>query len=85
MTQGKKQVSALCGTAVAWDQASEEGFAEITSGRSRWQPGLVATGKDSSNEAKAEGGESQRGLAHESAVAMTEGQRPLRRRHTSPR
>ena len=73
MTQGKKQARALCGTAVAWDQASEERFAEITSGRSRWQPGLVATGKDSSNEAKAEGEESQRGWAHESVRARNEG------------
>ena len=46
MTRGKKQVYALRGTAVARDQASEEGFAEITSGRSRWQQGLVATCED---------------------------------------
>ena len=51
MTRRKKQVKALCGTAVVGDQASEERFAEITSGRSRWQQGLVATCKDSSNEA----------------------------------
>ena len=38
-TQRKKQARALCGTAGAWDQASEERFAEITSGRSRWQQG----------------------------------------------
>jgi hypothetical protein len=60
------------GPAVVRDQASEEGFAEITSGRSRWQQGLVATCKDSSNEAKAEEGESQRGLTHESVRAKTE-------------
>ena len=48
-------------TVVVGAQASQEGFTEITSGRSRWQQGLVATCKDSSNEAKAEGGESQRG------------------------
>jgi len=72
MTQRKKQVYALCGTAVVWDQASEEGFAEITSGRTRWQQGLVATCQDSSNEAIAEGGESQTGLAHESIGATTE-------------
>jgi len=71
-TQGKKQQK-HSGTAGAWGHPSEERFAEITSGRSRWQPGLVATGKDSSNEAQAEGEESQRGLAHESAVATTEG------------
>jgi len=28
MTQTKKQAQAVCGTAVAWDQASEERFAE---------------------------------------------------------
>jgi len=32
MTRRKKQVNALRGTAVAWDQAPEERFAEITSG-----------------------------------------------------
>jgi len=31
-------------------QASQERFSEITSGRTRWQQGLVATCKDSSNE-----------------------------------
>jgi len=45
----------------------------ISSGRSRWQQGLIVTCKDSSNEAKAEGEESQRGLAHGSVRAMTEG------------
>ena len=39
-------------TAGVWAQASKERFAEITSGRSRWQRGLVATCTDSSNEAK---------------------------------
>jgi hypothetical protein len=57
---------------VARDQASEEGFAEITSGRSRWQQGLVATCKDPSNEAKAEVEESHTGWAHESVGAKTE-------------
>jgi hypothetical protein len=47
-------------------QASREGLAEITSGRSRWQQGLVATCKDFSNEAKTEVEESQTGSAHES-------------------
>ncbi len=46
------------GPAGVGDQASEEGFAEITSGRSRGQQGLVATCQDSSNEAEAEGEES---------------------------
>ncbi len=59
MTRRKKQVSALRGTAVAWDQASEERFSEITSGTSRWQQGLIASCKDSSNEATAEGEERQ--------------------------
>src|SRR6266851_5215302 len=35
--------------------------------------GLIATCKDSSNEAEAEGEESQRGRAHESVGAMNEG------------
>ena len=61
------------GPAGVWAQASEEGFAEITSGRSHWQQGLVATCKDSLTEAEAEGEESQMGLANESAGAMNEG------------
>jgi hypothetical protein len=72
MTRRKKQVNALRGTAVAWDQASEERFSEITSGTCRWQQGMIATCKDSSNEAQAEGEESQMGWAHESVRAMTE-------------
>jgi hypothetical protein len=64
-TQKKKQVQAFCGTTVVRDQTSKERFTEITSGRSRWQQGLVATCQDSSHEAEAEGGESQSGLAHE--------------------
>ena len=72
MARRKKQVHALCGPAVAGDQASEERFAELTSGRSRWQQGLVATGKDFSNEAIAEVGESQMGSAHESVGARRE-------------
>src|SRR5271157_3993520 len=55
MTRGKKQVCALRETAVARDQASEERVAEITSGRSRWQQGLVATCEDFLHEAQAEG------------------------------
>ena len=84
MTQGKKQVSALCGTVVVEGQASEERFAEITSGRSSGQRGLVATRQDSWNEAVAEGRESPAGLAQESVGARTEGQRPPRRRSTPP-
>ena len=57
-------------TAGVWAQASKERFAEITSGRSRWQQGLVATCTDSSNEANAEAEKSHRGLANESVGAM---------------
>jgi hypothetical protein len=73
MTRRKKQVYALRGTAVVRDQASEERFAVIviTSGRSRWQQGLVATCEDFLHEAKAEGRKSQTGLANESVGAMT--------------
>jgi hypothetical protein len=49
---GKNQAKALSGTAGVWAQASEEGFAGITSGRSLWQQGLVATCTDSLNEVK---------------------------------
>ena len=68
------EVTGTCNlqTVVAGAQASQEGLAEITSGRARWQQGLVATCQDSSNEAIAEGGESRMGLAHESIGAMTE-------------
>jgi hypothetical protein len=59
MTWRKKQADALHGTAVTGAQAPREGFAEITSGWSRPQPGLVATCRDSSNEAKAKGEESE--------------------------
>ena len=51
LTWRKKQASALHGTAVTGAQALREGFAEITSGRSHPQQGLVATCRDSSNEA----------------------------------
>jgi hypothetical protein len=57
MTRRKKQVYALCGTAVVGDQASEERFAER---RSRWQQGLEATCEDFLHEAKAEGQKSQK-------------------------
>jgi hypothetical protein len=59
MTWRKEQAGALHGTAVTGAQARREGFTEITSGRSRQQQGLVATCRDSSNEAKAEGEESE--------------------------
>jgi hypothetical protein len=72
MTWGKKQVNALRDPAVVRDQASEERFAEITSGRFHWQQGLVATCEDSSSEANAEVEESYMGLAHESIRAKTE-------------
>jgi len=51
MTWRKKQADALRGTAVAGAQALREGFTEITSGKSRRQRGLVATCRDSTNEA----------------------------------
>ena len=51
MTRRKKQSNALHETAVAGAQAPREGFTEITSGRSRRQQGLVATCRDSTNEA----------------------------------
>jgi hypothetical protein len=54
-------------------QASQEGFSEITSGRTRWQQGLVATCKDSLTETKSRSRGKPDGLAHESVVAMTEG------------
>jgi hypothetical protein len=53
-------------TAGVWAQASEERFAEITSGRARWQQGLVATCRDSSTRWITEGEESHMGLANES-------------------
>jgi len=59
MTWRKKQADALHGTAVTGAQAPREGFAEITSGWSHPQQGLVATCRDSSHEAKAEGEESE--------------------------
>ena len=65
------------GTSTLWNRRSMgPGIAgkirRITSGRSRWQQGLVATCKDSSNEAKAEGEESHAGLTHETVRAKTE-------------
>ena len=51
MTLRKNQAHALRGTAGVRAQTSEKGFVEITSGKSRWQQGLVATCTDSSNEA----------------------------------
>jgi len=41
MTSGKKQVNALDGTAGIGGQESGERLAEITSGTSHWQQGLV--------------------------------------------
>jgi hypothetical protein len=66
MTPRKKQVQALGGTVVVGDQASGERFAEIESGRCRWQQGLVATCKDSRNEVKNRMRGEPTGLAHES-------------------
>src|SRR5450755_3571777 len=52
------EVTGACNlpTVVVGAQASQERLAEITSGRGRRQQGLVATCKDSRNEAVAEGG-----------------------------
>jgi len=55
----KKPADALHGTAGTGAQALREGFAEITSRRSHQQQGRIATCRDSSNEAKAEGEESE--------------------------
>ena len=52
MTRRKKQASALRGTVGIGGHASEERFAEITSGKSREQQRLVAICTDSSNEAR---------------------------------
>ena len=49
MTLMKKQVKAISETAGIRDEASKERFAEITSGWSEWQQGLVATCKDLSS------------------------------------
>jgi hypothetical protein len=70
MSTGEETGTSILWTAVVGDQATEERFAELTSGTSRWQQGLVATCKDSSNEAKAEGEESRRGWGRESVGAM---------------
>ena len=51
MTLRKKQASALGGSVGIGDHASEERFAEITSGKSREQQRLVAICQDSSHEA----------------------------------
>ena len=71
MTSRKKQVKALGGTVVVGGQASGERFAEIESGRTRWQQGLVATCRDSRNEVKNRR-KGEPGLAHESVGAKTE-------------
>jgi hypothetical protein len=60
-------------TVVVRAQASSEGHAEDNVGKIPVAAGaMVATCEDSTNEAKAEGGESHLGLAHESVGAMTE-------------
>ena len=67
LTSRKKQVKALDGTVGVGDQASGERFAEIESGRTRWQQGLVATCRDSRNEVNSRRRGEPTGLAHESA------------------
>ena len=66
MTLRKNQASALSGTAGVGAQASEEGFAEYRREDPGEQQGLIATCKDSANEAKAEVVEKVTGSAHES-------------------
>jgi hypothetical protein len=69
MTQRKKQAQALCGTAGVGDRHRRKDTQDNVGKVPR---GLVATCKDSSNEAKAEGEESHAGLTHESVGAKTE-------------
>ena len=77
--QGKADdTDEVTGTSSLWDRRGmgpgiRGKIRRITSGRSCRQQGLMATCTDSSNEAKAEGGESRRGSAHESVRAMNEG------------
>lgn len=54
-------------------QASEEGFAETKSGRSRSQQGLTATCKDRPHKASKLRRQERLGLAHECVVARTGG------------
>ena len=56
-------------TAGVRGQTSEERFAEITSGKTSFQPGLTATGEDCDSERKQRDRE-ERGLTHESVRAM---------------
>ena len=72
MTRRKKQAKALRETAGVGDQASEERFIAITSGKSRGQQGLVATCKDSSNKVKNRSRGESTGLAHVPVRAKTE-------------
>jgi hypothetical protein len=51
MTLGKNQASALSGTAGTWAQASEERIADNNVEKIPLAAGLIATGKDTSNEA----------------------------------
>ena len=67
------------GTAGVGVQASEDGFAEIASGRCRSQQGLTATCTDLPLKAHKPRRWEGTGLAHECVVAMTVGQRPSRR------
>lgn len=61
------------GTTGVGVQASEEGFAETTSGRCRSQQGLTATCKDLPHKAYKPRRWEGTGLAHEFVVAMTVG------------
>ena len=61
------------GTTGVGVQASEEGFAEIASGRCRSQQGLTATCEDLPSKAYKPRRWEGTGLAHESVVAKTVG------------
>jgi hypothetical protein len=64
---GENPLSGMIGGTMETAASFEARFAPWSyPATSRWQQGLIATCKDSSNEAKAEGEESQRGWAHES-------------------
>ena len=67
------------GTAGVGVQASEDGFAEIASGRCRSQQGLTATCTDLPFKVHKPRRWEGTGLAHECVVAMTVGQCPSRR------
>src|SRR6516164_2897651 len=72
MTQGKKQVSAPCGTAGVGGLASSEGFTEIISGRSHFAAGWRQPAKTSQTRGGPEAGKREMGSAHEPIGAKKE-------------